>query len=262
MDHSLLRQSIVGSLVQVVDTNVRHGQADVALFEVGKGYGRVGDDTQEWWRLGIALTGAIEAPGWNRARRDADLDDAKGGIGLIAELIGASDPSYAALTDEPLLHPGRSASVESRLRTGEPAITGVVGELHPRVAEAWELRNRRVIVAELSIAGLGGGTLPIVEALPVPRFQSIERDLTVDVADRVPAADVTSRLRDAGGELLERVDLVGQYRGHPLSPDERSLTFRLRFGTPDRPLTDDDVDRAVSTITVALADHVGARIRS
>jgi phenylalanyl-tRNA synthetase beta chain len=261
-DHSVLRQSIVGSLVQVVDTNVRHGQQDVFVFEVGKGYGRLGDDTREWWRLGLALSGAFEAPAWNRTRREADLGDAKGAIALIASLIGAGEPSYATLTDEPLLHPGRSASVESRLRTGEPAITGVVGELHPRVADAWELRGRRVIVAELSIAGLGGGSLPIVGAEPLPRFQPVERDLTVDVPDRVPAAEVATRLQNAGGDLLEHAALVGQYRGHPLGPDERSLTFRLRFAAAERALTDDDVDGAISTITAALADHVGARIRS
>jgi phenylalanyl-tRNA synthetase beta chain len=261
-DHSVLRQSIVGSLVQVVDTNVRHGQQDVFVFEVGKGYGRLGDDTREWWRLGLALSGAFEAPAWNRTRREADLGDAKGAIALLAGLIGAGEPSYATLTDEPLLHPGRSASVESRLRTGEPAITGVVGELHPRVADAWELRGRRVIVAELSIAGLGGGSLPIVGAEPLPRFQPVERDLTVDVPDRVPAAEVATRLRNAGGDLLEHAALVGQYRGHPLGPDERSLTFRLRFAAAERALTDDDVDGAISTITAALADHVGARIRS
>jgi phenylalanyl-tRNA synthetase beta chain len=262
MDHSVLRQSLVGSLVQVVDTNARHGQPDVAVFEIGKGYGRVGDDTREWWRLGIALAGAFEAPAWNRARREADLDDAKGAIGLIAALIGGGEPAYAALTDEPLLHPGRSASVESRLRTGEPAITGVVGELHPRVAEAWDLRNRRVIVAELSVAGLGGGRLPVIDAVPLPRFQPVERDLTVDVPDRVAAAAVSEAIRGAGGDLLERADLVGQYRGHPLGPDERSLTFRLRFAAGEQALADEAVDRAISTITAALAANVGARIRS
>src|SRR6185503_15741426 len=80
MDHSILRQSIVGSLVQVVDSNARHGQADVAVFEVGKGYGRVHDEAREWWRLGLALTGSIPAAGWNQPRREADIDDAKGAI--------------------------------------------------------------------------------------------------------------------------------------------------------------------------------------
>ncbi|HUQ43734.1 MAG TPA: phenylalanine--tRNA ligase subunit beta [Candidatus Limnocylindria bacterium] len=261
MDHSMLRQSIVGSLVQVVDTNVRHGQIDVAAFEVGKGYGRVATASREWWRLGIALTGAFEPAGWSRVQRDADLDDAKGVVAIIAELLGGSEPAYTSLTDEPLLHPGRSASVESRSRTGDIAIAGAVGELHPRLAEAWDLKSRRVIVAELSIAGLGGGSLPIVQAESLPRFQPSERDLTVDVPDRVAAGEVAARLRAAAGPLLEHVELVSQYRGQPLGPDERSLTFRLRFATSDRVPGEAEVDAAISTIIAALADHVGARIR-
>ena len=262
LDHSVLRQSLVGSLVEVVDFNARHGQGDVAVFEIGKGYGRVGDGSREWWRLGLALTGAMEPPAWNRARRDADLDDAKGAIELLASVIGAHGPAYRSLADEPVLHPGRAAWVEARLPGGELALAGVVGELHPRLAEAWNLRGRRVIVGELSVTGLMSGALPTVVATPLPRFQSIERDLTVDVPDAVPAADVAAQVHASGGSHLQGVALVGTYRCHPLGPGERSLTFRLRFGAPDRQLADAEVDEATGTISGALTHHVGARIRT
>ncbi|MEA2673635.1 MAG: phenylalanyl-tRNA synthetase beta chain [Chloroflexota bacterium] len=262
MDHSILRQSLVGSLVEVVDSNARHGQADLAIFEVGKGYGRVADDPREWWRLGLAFAGAIEPPAWNRARREADIEDAKGAIELIAGLLGSGAPAFTPITDEPILHPGRSASVESRFRDGSVAVAGVVGELHPRLAEALDLRARRVVVAELSVAGLGGGSLTPVRSEPMPRFQPIERDLTVDVPDRVAAAAVTDAIRAAGGPALEDATLVGTYRGHPLGPDERSLTFRLRFGAPDRPVGEAEIDAAIGTISDALRENIRARIRS
>ncbi|HTK44551.1 MAG TPA: phenylalanine--tRNA ligase subunit beta [Patescibacteria group bacterium] len=260
MDHSVLRQSIVGSLVQVVDGNLRHDQPDVAAFEIGKGYGRAGDEPREWWRLGLALTGSFESPAWNRPRREADIDDAKGAISLIAQVIGAGAPDYRALSDEPLLHPGRSAIVTATAADGSPAVSGVVGELHPGVGEAWDLR-RRVVVAELSVTGLSAGSLPIVKVEPLPHVLPVERDLTVDVDDRVPAADVARAAREAGGELLREAELVGTYRGHPLGADERSLTYRLRFGAGDRTLTDPEIDAAVTAITGALKHHVGARIR-
>jgi phenylalanyl-tRNA synthetase beta chain len=265
-DHSVLRQSIVGSLLEVVDSNARHGQADVALFEIGKGYGRIGTDaapaSTEWWRLGIALSGAFELPSWNRARRDADLDDAKGAIELIAAVLGAGTPAYAPLGDEPVLHPGRSATVEARFPNGELAISGVVGELHPRLGEALDLRSRRVIVAELSVAGLTAGSLPVEQATPLPRFQPVERDLTVDIPDAAPAAAAASTIRDAAGPLLLEAALVGTYRGLPLAEDERSLTFRLRFGVADRMLSDAEVDAAIGTISQSLRDKLGARFRS
>lgn len=262
LDHSVLRQSIVGSLVEVVDTNARRGQADVAIFEIGRGYGGVTDGSHEWWRVGLALTGAFEIPAWNRPRREADIDDAKGAIELVAGLLGADAPTYAPLANEPILHPGRSATVEARFPNGDLAIAGVVGELHPRLAEAWDLRARRLIVAELSVAGLTAGNLPVIQAAPLPRFQPIDRDLTVDVADSVPAARVTEAIREAAGEHLGDAALVGTYRGHPLAADERSLTYRLRFAAADRALADAEVDAAIGTISAAIRDKVGARIRS
>jgi phenylalanyl-tRNA synthetase beta chain len=259
-DHAILRQSILGSLIQVVDANLRHGQADVALFEIGKGYGRLGDAVGEWWRLGLALTGSFDAAAWNRPARAVDVDDAKGAIELIARMIDARAPQYASLADEPLLHPGRSATVTALAANGELAISGVVGELHPRIATAWDLREN-VVVAELSVSGLTAGSLPVVAVAPLPHVLPVERDLTVDVADDVAAADVARTIMEAGADLLEAATLAGTYRGHPLGPDERSLTYRLRFGAGDRSLTDADVDAAVEAIAGALRHHVGARIR-
>ena len=88
--HSVMRQSLIGSLLEVVSTNTRLGRPDVAIFEVGKGYGATeeGDSTHEWWRLGLALTGAAEIPSWDRPGRQFDLDDAKGIVELIAARLG------------------------------------------------------------------------------------------------------------------------------------------------------------------------------
>jgi phenylalanyl-tRNA synthetase beta subunit len=71
-----------------------------------------------------------------------------------------------------------------------------------------------------------------------------------------------TQIRSAGGPHLEAATLVGTYRGHPLGPDERSLTFRLRFGAADRAVADTEVDAATGTISGALTHEIGARIRS
>jgi phenylalanyl-tRNA synthetase beta subunit len=77
----------------------------------------------------------------------------------------------------------------------------------------------------------------------------------------VPAGDVTARIREAAGDVLADVSLVGTYRGHPLGLEERSLTFRLRFGAPETSVSDAAVDAAIGTISASLTDDVGARIR-
>ncbi len=117
--HSVMRQSLVGSLLEVLSTNLRQGRPDVAIFEIGKGYGATDEgSTHEWWRLGIVLTGAAEPPAWNRPERHFDLDDAKGVVDLVARGLGLPSPAYAPLTDDPRLHPGRAARVRAGDRAG------------------------------------------------------------------------------------------------------------------------------------------------
>jgi phenylalanyl-tRNA synthetase beta chain len=258
--HSVMRQSLVGSLLEVVSTNARQGRHDVAIFEVGKGYGATaeGDATHEWWRLAFALTGAAEVPSWNRPARPYDLDDAKGIVELIAARLGLPAPRYAAVADDPRLHPGRAA----RVAAGE-AIAGRVGELHPSLLDALELRvPARVIIAELAIAGLSGGQPSVPRTTTPSRHPRVDRDLAVIVAEAVPAADVEASIRRHGGGLLRLVSLFDIYRGRPLDPDQKSLAYRLEFGADDRTLVESEVDTAVAAITDGLAEDVAGRLRS
>jgi phenylalanyl-tRNA synthetase beta chain len=257
--HSVMRQSLLGSLLEVVATNTRQGRADVAIFEVGKGYGATedGDGTHEWWRLGFALTGASEPPSWNRVARAFDLDDAKGVIDLIARRLGLPSPAYAPITDDPRLHPGRAA----RARAGDD-LAGRVGEVHPAVVGALDLRADRVLVAELAIAGLSGGQPSVPRTTTLPRHPAVDRDLAVIVAADVPAAMVETSVRGHAGPLLRGVALFDIYRGKPLGATEKSLAYRLQFQADDRTLVESEVDAAVSAVTEGLAADVGGRLRT
>jgi phenylalanyl-tRNA synthetase beta chain len=266
-DHSLLRPALVGSLAQVVSTNLRHGVDDVAIFEIGKGYGADAGATRdeaairEWWRLGLAATGAGDPPSFNRPARPYDLDDAKGAIDLLARRLGFEAPSYRAERGEPLLHPGRAARVEAH-RDGRLVLAGVVGELHPSVAEAWELRGAQVVVAEISLTGLGGGTLTDVTAEAPPRHQASDRDLAVVVREDIAAGDVATAIRGHAGQNLTALHLFDVYRGRPLAEDEKSLAFRLTFRAPDRTLDEAEIEAAIAAITSAITTQVGGRIRT
>jgi phenylalanyl-tRNA synthetase beta chain len=257
--HSVMRQSLLGSLLEVVSTNQRQARPDVAIFEVGKGYGASedGDTTHEWWRLGLALTGSVQPPAWNQPARSFDLDDAKGIIESIAERLGAPRPVYDRLTDDPRLHPGRAA----RVQAGE-VISGRVGEVHPSVLDALELRADRVVVAELAIAGLSGGRPSAARVIAPSRQPAIERDLAVIVALDTPAAAVETAVRRHGGPLLRSVRLFDIYQGRPLEADERSLAYRLAFQADDRTLVEAEVDGAVAAITDGLREDVGGRLRA
>ncbi len=256
-DHSVLRTNLLGSLLDVVALNLRHGTPDVAVFEIGKGYARTGDTAREWWRLGIALTGAAEQAAWNRAPRPYDLDDAKGVLELLAHRTGVSRPVYETETREGVFHPGRTARA-----TADGDLFAVVGELHPELLEKWGIRSsQRIILGEIAMRGLASGRLAPERAHAVARFPEMDRDLAIIVPEATPAAAVEALVRTRAGALLRYVALFDIYRGVPLRADEKSLAYRLRLGAGDRTLTEPEVDEAVGAVVAALP-RIGGRLRA
>ncbi len=257
--HSVMRQRLLGSLLEVTGTNLRQGRADVAIFEIGKGYAATddGEGTHEWWRLGFALTGPAEIPAHNRQARPYDLDDAKGIIDLVARHLGLARPVYGPLPDDPTLHPGRAARV-----IAADGLAGRIGEVHPALIDELELRADRIIVAELAVAGLSGGQPAVPQGRTPSRHPVAERDLAVVVAEGRTVGEVEAAIRRHGGALLESVELFDIYRGRPLPEDRRSLAFRLVFAAADRTLTEDEVDRAVVDVAAGLETDVDGHLRT
>jgi phenylalanyl-tRNA synthetase beta chain len=258
--HSVLRRHLAGSLLDVLAVNEHHGRGDVAIFEIGKGYGRVGDEPREWTRLGLLLAGSAMPPSWNRQARAYDLDDAKGLVELLARRLGLPAPVYSPDSRGLPLHPGRA--LVAATADEHEAMAARVGEIHPDVLEQRDLRTPRVIVAEIAIRGLDGGQLARVHVEPIPRFPAVDRDLAVIVAEAVAAADVAATIARHGGELLRSVRLFDVYRGAPLADSEKSLAYTLVFGAGDRTLTEEEVDEAVGRVRSGLASDLGARLRT
>ena len=257
--HSILRQSLIGSLLDVVSTNLRVGRGDVAIFEAGKGYGATGGEpaTHEWWRLAFALTGSSTAAGWDRPGQPFDFADAIGIVDLVGRRLGLPATTREPITDDPNLHPGRAARIRADGR-----LVGRIGELHPALIEALDLRTDRIVVAELAIAGLAGGRIDVPRVGAPSRHQSSERDLAVIVADERPAAEVAASIRRHSGPILRDVTLFDVYRGQPLAAGEVSLAYRLTLRDDDRTLTEAELDATVAAVVDGLERDVAARFRT
>jgi phenylalanyl-tRNA synthetase beta chain len=258
--HSVLRRHLLASLLNVLTLNERQGRESIAIFELGKGYGRVNGKPQEWDRLAFLLAGSAVPAGWNQTSRTFDLDDAKGIVELLCHRLRLPMPVYAADPQGLPLHPGRALAVAAQ--SGREGLGGRVAELHPDVVAKWDLRATRVVVAEIAIKGLSSGDLPNVRVTPMPRFPEVDRDLAVIVGEQRTAAEVQAAICGHAGELLRRVNLFDLYRGAPLAATEKSLAYRLVFGASDRTLTEAEIDAAMAQVRAGIEADLDARIRS
>jgi phenylalanyl-tRNA synthetase beta chain len=264
---SIMRPTLLGSLLDAARHNVARNGPDIAIFESGTVYRAAGEGAldaeerpaDEHHALGVLLSGGLTPRAWRGERREADFFAAKA---LLAGLLDRFHLTWSvARGDWPFLHPGRSASVLARPAgsdAGEALTLGFLGELHPLVAGAWDLQRTAVLTVDL-------GKLAALVA-PVPRFQAfgpfppLHQDIAVTLPQAVSAEDVLERVRGAAGEMLDDVSVFDVYTGEQVGEDRRSLALGLSFRALERTLTDEDIAPVRERIVAAL-EGVGGELR-
>src|SRR5579875_1536696 len=279
-----LRLTLMANLLTTVRENSKHESAGLWFFEVGRRYLptpelATGDGiANERRTVGVALSGPA-AQSW-LGERDADFFDLKGVAELLLRSVGVAAYRFTPTT-HPTFHPGRCALVEALMTTattadaatsgdgneravataGVWASLGVLGEVHPEVAERFEL-TKRTYLMELDLERLYAAQAPQERHRPVPRCSGAHRDIAIVIQRETPEADVLAAIRQAGGDLLRDVRLFDVYTGEGIPSDQRSLAYTLTFLASDRTLTEQEVERAQAAIVKALADRFGATLRS
>ena len=162
---------------------------------------------------------------------------------------------YTAQTENPAFHPGRTADVYA----GETYL-GTLGQVHPRVAEAFGLPVEGYIAAlpAQALMEVRGG---IVQYKALPRFPGCTRDLAVVCDESIPVAVLEDAIRAGVGPLLESVKLFDIYRSEALGADKKSVAFSLLLRDPARTLKDTDADAATEKAVAELA-KIGAKLRT
>ena len=243
-DESVMRPSLLPGLLKTIAYNESHRSYGVELFELGHVF-RVPAQSQplpdEREHLAIAIAG-------NEAPVAVELWES------LAQALAVADRSLVTAA-APGLHPTRTATI---VVAGEEL--GSVGEVHPRVLDAFGV-TERVAWLELDLGrllDLPHGARPYVR---VSRFPSSDVDLAFETPDAVPAAAVEAALREGAGGLLVRLELFDVYRGPGVAEGARSLAFRLRFQADDRTLTDADIAAAREQAIEAVTRATGASLR-
>ena len=244
-DTSVMRTSLVPSMLNTVASNLNRGIAEVKLFELSKTFQpaeNAGELPAERNALCIGMTGA-----------DVDFYAIKNVVVWLMQQFGVT-PDIEAAGDS-YYHPGRKAV----LKAGRNVLA-TIGEIHPDVAERFEI-EKRVYVAEVDLDALRPLDKPFYGVKPLPKFPAVTRDIALVVDESVGAGTMMDTIRKAA-KNLEDVKLFDIYRGDKLGANKKSVAYSLVFRASDRTLTDQEIASAMEKILKALSENHQAEIRS
>ncbi len=265
-----LRRALLPGVLRRVEYNFARGQRDVRLFELGQTFFPPAAGSSEAMRqasgtrrppteeahLALAYTGCAEPPHWKSEARDVDIWELKG---LLERLIPAARLPGASVAEG--APEGRGLAVgEGFTLVGEEGETlGWAGRVEPGRVDtpAWA---GPVWALEVTLPAVPDPR-PVRLYHPTPAFPGVDRDLALLLPTGLPVRQVEEVIRGAGGPFLVDLDVFDLYEGEGIPEDRRSVAFRLRFRSPERTLTDAEVDRAVVAVISRLREDLGVEPR-
>lgn len=261
---AVLRTSLLPSLLEVLRYNRYQGVARLGVCEVGRTYHPAGEgkhDETLWF--GAAVMGSVWEGLWLPEHTpeplQADFFYAKGVIEAVFDRLEVDGTlTFRQAEALPGLHPGRAAEV---LLEGQ--VVGQVGEIHPQVVKDYDLPpNQRASALLLDLTALADRLVRKHRFSTFSRQPAMLRDLAVVVPEALTAAEAIAAIREAGGDLLEKVTMFDRFAGGQLPEGKVSLGFSLVYRSPERTLTTTEVEPVHQGIVDRLQERFGAVLRA
>lgn len=246
-DYSLMRTTLVPSMLQSIATNKNHNINEVKLFEIDSVFIPEGTDTKELPNEIKTLCIALNA-------NDEDFFTLKGRLEVLFEKLNVKKIEFVN-KDISYLHPGRRAEI---LCNG--VCLGYIGELHPDVAETYDISDR-TLISEINVDMLIQNSSDKVNIKPIPKYPAMSRDLAVIIDLEQNAGPIMSTIRQMGGNLLESVEIFDIYQGEQIEKGKKSVAFSLVFRAQDRTLVDKEVNNKFNGIVKRLEKVYNAKLR-
>lgn len=254
---SRMRATLLTGLLASVRHNFNHGTRDVRLFEMGRVFAantKRGELPRERETLALVATGGATEEGYAAATRELDFYDLKGALEAATDAMKLAALEYAA-TSVIHLREGQAANI---LLDGR--CVGTIGRLADAVATAYKFRQP-VYVAEIDLSALLESEEEPVRYVPLARFPSIERDVSLLADRRVTLREMQRIIRELNLAECRSVSLVYVYEGEKVPEGTRSVTLRIEYRSDERTLRDDEVDQLHAQIVSALEQELDARLR-
>lgn len=224
-DKSIVRTSLIPSLLNVYNYNKKRKITDIAIYEIAKTYDK---DYNETSLVSGLISGNYRSNGWkNPIKYDFYL--VKGIIENILDFMGLKNRYSFEISDEIDLHPGVSANILLDRKK-----IGFIGRVHPNI------NKDEIYVFELSLNALILKIKPL-KYKEAPKYPSITKDMAFIIDKNITAGEIINTIKKAGGRLLDSVTVFDVYTGENVTVDKKSLAFSLNFMDLNRTLTEEEV---------------------
>jgi phenylalanyl-tRNA synthetase beta chain len=251
-EQEYLRTSLRAGLLTTLSRNQKLEQAGIRLFEIGKVFSPRGKDLpEEKEMLCAVLSGLRTELSWQADKEPLDFFDAKGAVENLMNQLGL-EASFDVSDDE-ILFPGRGADI-----IVEDEKIGMVGEVHPKVAQAFDLSNI-ICLIEVDLEKVLAKITGIKEYQSIPRFPSVTRDIALVLDEQVSYRTVENIIQSF--PLVTEVTLFDLYRGKQIPKGKKSFAIRIVYQSPSRTLTDEKVDQTQEQMLDRLHQELGATLR-
>jgi len=252
-EQEYLRTSLRTGLLATLAHNQKFEEAGIRLFEIGKVFLPQGKDLpEEKEMLCAVLSGPRAELSWQAEKELLDFFDAKGVVENILSQLGLK-ASFENSDDEGLL-PGVGANI-----IVDDDKIGIVGEVHPKVAQAFELFGVACLI-EIDLEKVLPRITGIKEYQPIPRFPAVTRDIALVVDEQVSYRTVENIIQSF--PLVTKITLFDLYRGEQIAEGKKSFAIRIVYQSPRHTLTDEEVDQIQEQMLARLHRELGATLRS
>lgn len=248
----VMRSSLIGGLVGALAGNLKRQAERVRMFEVGRCFladENADTDYRQPLRLAALAAGPALPEQWGAQTRPVDFYDIKGDL----EALFAPRTLRFERAEHPALHPGRCACVVL-----DGAEIGVIGEIHPRWQQKYELTGA-VVVFEVELAPLLSAPMPAYRE--TSRFPIVVRDIAVVLSQACEVQALLDAFQAAAPEYVSEIRLFDVYQGKGIAPESKSLAFRITMQDTRRTLADSDADAAVASLLQVATERFGAQLR-
>jgi len=256
-EHAVMRTTLLPALLQTVAKNFSLRNLNLRLFEMRRVYWiKPGHELpDEPLHVAGIITGLRNSDAWNQPKDSVDFFDLKGVVESLTALFKMPELSFVAGGVEPYYHPGKAAAI---LCNGQ--LIGTLGEIHPDVQEAFEI-EKPVYYFELDFATLVdlSSETPLVQA--PSRFPDTYRDIAMLMDSDTPSAAIVECIKAVKSDKTRSVEIFDLYTGDRIPDGQKSIAVRVRYGSFEKTLTDEEVSKVHQKIVNSLISDINIKVR-